>query len=82
VTASDSCYNHVMSIAEADRLQQSVKEAVRALVEKLPDDCTLEDVKYHLYVLENIRKGMEDVARGELVSQEEAKRRMAKWLSE
>lgn len=70
-----------MSVAETDLPQHSVKEAVRAMVDKLPEDCTIEDVKYHLYVLENIRKGIEQIERGELVSQEEAKRRMAKWLS-
>ena len=29
-----------------------VKEEVGALLSKLPDDCTLEDVQYHLYVIE------------------------------
>ena len=29
----------------------STKEAVLDLVRKLPDDCSLDDIQYHLYVL-------------------------------
>jgi hypothetical protein len=28
----------------------SLKEAVIKLVESLPDDCTVEDIHYHLYL--------------------------------
>jgi hypothetical protein len=28
------------------------KDTVRELLDKLPDDCTLEDVLYHLYVIQ------------------------------
>ena len=30
----------------------SVKDTVRALLDRLPDDCTFEDVLYHLYVIQ------------------------------
>lgn len=59
----------------------TVKDQVKAIVEELPDDCTIEDVKYRLYVLENIRLGLEELDRGEGIPQEEAKKRMAKWLT-
>ncbi len=36
----------------------SAKEEVQLLLEKLPEDCTLEDVQYHLYVTEKIQKGI------------------------
>ncbi len=29
----------------------TVKEEVKTLLERLPDDCTIEDIQYHLYVL-------------------------------
>ncbi len=32
----------------------TAKEEVRTLLDKLPDDCSLEDVQYHLYVVEKI----------------------------
>jgi hypothetical protein len=30
------------------------KDTVRALLERLPDDCTLDDVLYHLYVVQAV----------------------------
>ena len=30
----------------------TAKEEVEALLGKLPNDCSLEDIQYHLYVLE------------------------------
>jgi hypothetical protein len=32
------------------------KQAIESLVSKLPDDCSLEDVQYHLYVLTKVRQ--------------------------
>ncbi len=59
-----------------------VKDEVGALLRRLPDDCTLEDVQYHLYVLEKVRKGI-DRAEGEgAVSHEEARQRLERWLRE
>ncbi len=39
---------------------QSAKEEVRKLLESLPDDCELEDIQYHLYVLQKIERGLKD----------------------
>ena len=49
----------------------TVKEDIQALIERLPDDCTLEDIQYHLYVLEKIRGGIEDAETGRVKTQEE-----------
>ena len=59
-----------------------VKEHVERLLEKLPEDCSLEDIQYHLYVLEKVRGGLEDAAQNGSVSQEEAESRLSKWLAE
>ena len=32
----------------------TAKEEVKSLLNKLPDDCKLEDIQYHLYVVEKI----------------------------
>ena len=56
------------------------KEAVRRLLDELPDEATLEDIQYHIYVQQAVEQGLDAAARGELVSQEEIERRMAKWL--
>lgn len=59
----------------------SAKHEVQLLLKKLPDDCSLEDIQYHLYVLEKVRHGL-DAAKSRTVSQEEAESRLSKWLSE
>jgi predicted transcriptional regulator len=56
------------------------KEAVRRLLDDLPDEATLEDIQYHIYVQQAVQQGLDAADRGELVDQEEIERRMAKWL--
>lgn len=60
----------------------TAKEEVRRLLDQLPDDASFEDIQYHIYVREKIERGRKDVREGRVVSQEEAERRMAKWLGE
>jgi predicted transcriptional regulator len=57
------------------------KQQVRAILDQLPNDCSIEDVQYGLFVLGRIRKGLEAAERGDIVSHQEVKRRMQKWLS-
>jgi predicted transcriptional regulator len=57
-------------------------EEVRRLLEKLPPEASFEDIQYHIYVQQAIRRGLEAAERGELIEQDEAERRMAKWLGE
>jgi predicted transcriptional regulator len=56
------------------------KKAAEKLLHSLPDDSTLEDIQYHLYVLEKIRRGRADVAAGRSFTTDEAKRRLSQWL--
>jgi hypothetical protein len=56
------------------------KEAVRSMLDNLPDDLTYEDIQYHIYVLQKIELALEDVEAGRVLSQEEVERRMEKWL--
>lgn len=60
----------------------TAKEEVHALLSRLPDDCSLEDIQYHLYVIEKVRNGL-DIADAEgTVPQEEVEHRLGKWLTE
>jgi len=59
---------------------KTAKEEVRDLLEKLPDDASLDDIQYHIYVCQKIQKGLDAAERGEVISQQEAERRMARWL--
>lgn len=59
---------------------QKVKQEVSKLLNRLPDDCSLEDVQYHLYVLQKIEHGLKDAEEGRVYTQEEIEKRMAQWL--
>ncbi len=59
----------------------TAKEEVEALLSKLPDDCSLEDIQYHLYVIEKVRNGLEVADAQGAISQDEVERRLQKWLT-
>jgi len=59
----------------------TAKDEVKALLDKLPDDCSLEDVQYHLYVVEKIHRGIERAEKEGAISQDEAERKFSKWTS-
>jgi predicted transcriptional regulator len=58
----------------------SPKQATLQLVERLDDDVSFEDIIYELYVLEKIQRGMEDAEEGRVVSHEDARERLKRWL--
>lgn len=58
----------------------TAKQEVESLLKKLPDDCSLEDIQYHLYVIEKIQRGIEVAEKKGVVSQEEAEKRLEKWV--
>ena len=58
---------------------ETAKEEVQRILNSLPDDTTLEEIQYRLYVRQAITAGLRDVDQGRVVSQEEVERRMAQW---
>jgi hypothetical protein len=60
----------------------TAKQDVEVLLNKLPDDCSVEDIQYHLYVLDKVRRGLEDARTNGTLSQEEVESRLSKWLTE
>lgn len=60
----------------------TAKEDVRHLLEQLPDDVSLEQIQYHIYVRQKIERARAEVRAGNVLSQGEAEERMAKWLGE
>ncbi len=59
---------------------QKTKQEVSDLLNRLPDNCTLEDIQYHLYVLQKIEQGLKDIEEGRIYTQEEVEKKMSKWL--
>ncbi|HYV12390.1 MAG TPA: hypothetical protein VE980_15940 [Pyrinomonadaceae bacterium] len=60
----------------------TAKNEVQQLLNTLPDDCSLEDIQYHLYVIEKVRNGLEIADTQGTLSQEEVEQRLGKWLTE
>ncbi len=58
-----------------------VRQEVSNLLTRLPKNCSLEDVQYHLYVLQKIDRGMDDAKKGRVYSQKEVEKRIAKWTA-
>ncbi len=56
------------------------KQQILKAIEGLPDDASVEDALERLYLLYKIERGLRQADRGELISQEEARQRMARWL--
>ena len=61
-------------------MKTTAKDEVRALLEKLPDDASLNDIQYHIYVRQKIERGLEAIRKGNVIPQEDIEKRMARWL--
>ena len=55
------------------------KESAIDLIKSLPDNCTIEDIQYHLYVREKVERGIKSISKGKVISQEEAEKRVKEW---
>jgi predicted transcriptional regulator len=59
----------------------SPKEAIIEMIREMPDDASVSDVMAKLYVRQKIEQGLADLDTGKGVPHDEAKRRVAKWLT-
>lgn len=59
----------------------TAKQAVRELLDRLPDDCSLDDVLYHLYVVQAVERGRAEAKAGQTIPHAEvAEELRRKWL--
>lgn len=65
----------------ATGLERSVKAEVLEAIQRLPDDCTLDDILYHLHVFERVKAGRQAIGEGRFHTHEAAKERLGPWLS-
>ena len=49
----------------------TAKDTVRALLDRLPNDCSLDDVLYHLYVVQAVNRGRGDAEAGRVIPHEQ-----------
>lgn len=57
------------------------KAEVTELLRSLPDTASYEDIQYHLYVIEKIKRGAARVESEGALSHDEAKQRLGRWLT-
>jgi predicted transcriptional regulator len=50
-------------------------------IRKLPSNASLKDIRERLAYIEAVRKGLDQLERGETVSLENVKKKIAKWAS-
>lgn len=60
---------------------KTAKEEVRELLEQLPEDSSLEDIQYHIYVRQKVLNGLEAARKGQVIPQDEIEKRMERWLA-
>ena len=60
----------------------SAKQIAREILDGLPDDCSLEDIQYHLYVRQMIEQGRKDIRQGRYFTQEQIEQDLAEWLDQ
>lgn len=59
----------------------TTKDTVRALLDRLPNDCSLDDVLYHLYVVQAVSRGLADAEAGRVIPHEQVAADLRrKWL--
>jgi predicted transcriptional regulator len=59
----------------------TAKEQAQQVISHLPDESTLDDIQYHLYVLQSVAEGEKDIATGRTLSQSEVEGRLSKRLT-
>ena len=57
----------------------TAKQEALAIIQRLPDTADMEEIMYRLYVLENIRRGQQDVEQGKTLPAEQVLRDIQAW---
>jgi hypothetical protein len=57
----------------------TVKQQLLEVITALPDDCTMEDFRYRLYIRRKIEEGVEAIDNGRIHTIEEARGIVKSW---
>lgn len=60
---------------------KTLKQGVLEMIQGLPDNCTLEEIQYHLHVYAGIQRAIADIDAGRIVPQDEVMQRVDEWLT-
>ena len=62
-------------------MQATIKQTVIEMIERLPDDASVEDIMAELHFRQKVDEGLRQLDAGEGVQYDDARRRLGKWLS-
>jgi predicted transcriptional regulator len=57
----------------------SLKQQLQEVVNALPDDCTMDDFRYRLYVRQKAEDGLRAIERGETYTHQQAVEMVKSW---
>ena len=58
-----------------------VKEEVIKMIQKMPEETSVDDIMEELYFRKKVGTGIEELDRGKSISHKKAKKHLKKWLS-
>lgn len=58
----------------------TAKQQAEDVLKTLPADCSMEQIQYHLYVADKIRRRLETADDQTAILHDEVKKRLDKWL--
>ena len=56
------------------------KEKIQKQIDAMPDQFDTEELMERIMFVAQVEEGLKDIAEGRIISHDEAKKRMAKWL--
>ena len=59
---------------------QNSKQSAIELFQKMPDDCSIEDIQYELYAKSKIEAGLDDIKNGKTISERNMDKEIDTWL--
>ena len=61
-------------------MSKGSKQAVLRMIERMPEESSVEDIMYTLYFHQRVARGLAELAAGKTVSHAKVKQSLAKWV--
>ena len=62
-------------------MESTIKQSVIEMIERLPDDTSVEDIMAELYFRQKVDEGLRQLDAGEGIEHAEVRRKLGRWLS-
>lgn len=62
-------------------MPETTKQAVIEMIQRLPDDASVEDIMAELYFRQKVDEGLRQLDAGEGIDHEQVKQRLEQWIN-